>query len=1210
MRIVIDLQGAQTESRFRGIGRYSLEISKAIARNRGNHEIFLALNGLFPHTIEFIRAKFIDLLPQENIRVWYSLGPVCQCNPSNSLRKQVAERMREAFLQSLHPDAIIITSLFEGFGDDGVTSVASFDDFSFVAAILYDLIPIISPDAHFKTNRLLKNYYTQKIEYLKKCNLLLSISESSRREAIDFLGFGADKVVNILGACDPSFRNLSLNNEEKLQLQNRINLKKPFIMYTGGADERKNIHNLIRAFAEMNRFLGERYQLVIVGKMPEEYSRSFKQTAIKCGLSDKDLILTGFVDDKTLLHLYNTCALFVFPSLHEGFGLPPLEAILCGAPTITSNTTSLPEVIGVNEAMFDPYSVRSICDKMIKILTDANFRKDIVKKELSHAKNFNWDNCAKKAISNIENKINNKSLNLEKVRISNISIFNKQSIRILLIKLDHMGDFILAIPAISKIRAKYPYANIDIVLGSWNKSIAETLHIFNNIYILDYFKKESHKNGSANEKEIFRLTNKLGEYDIAIDLRRQRDTRFLLSKIKAKIKVGYETFDTEIDNGLSISLPSFQDIQHKLTPLNKKNISQQMTELVDSLPCDINDFICLPDLIKYKQEKTKAVAIFPCAGNEVKEWGFSNYKNLITLLEKDDRIANINIYFSNTSDSIHFGIHPIGKIQLYDSLNFVDLCKSLLSNTVCVSNNSLAAHLASYLGIKVVGVYGGHESVQEWAPPFGNNNIIIHRNAHCSPCHIAAKKDCLNNFYCLNEINPEFVYDQVIKVLSDFYNINNISKEYQPKRNKAGNSNIVRHKLIESITDLIPVELFKNDLRTVAKYIDINHSHVNLVKRLFLDISEIVQVDAKTGIQRVVKSILKELLEDNNCEFHVLPVYAKIEKLGYFHANKFTQKFLYDEQNENAIDEPINYSPGDVFLGLDLNPHIVIAQREFYRFIRNHGVKVKFIVYDLLCLQMPKYFVPGTEEGFKKWLEVVSENDEAICISKSAANDLKSFIGNTTNSHLLPFNISWFHLGADFHNSISKKAIHQDSSIILDKLKNKINFLMVGTIEPRKGHAHVISAFENFWQKGQKINLIIVGKKGWMVDSLIKKILSHKELNKRLYWLDGISDQFLVKIYDVSTCMIAASEGEGFGLPLIEAAMHKVPIIARDIPVFREIAGDYASYFNDNGENNIENLIENWLASYRDKTHIKSDNMPWLTWKESVKNLKEIILNV
>ena len=138
MRIVIDLQGAQTESRFRGIGRYSLSLAKAIIRNRKDHEIIIALSGLFPDTIEPIRAAFDDLLPQENIRVWYAPGPIYATDPTNKSRREAAERIREAFLEGLYSDVVLITSMFEGFGDDAVTSIGALDHNTPVAVILYD----------------------------------------------------------------------------------------------------------------------------------------------------------------------------------------------------------------------------------------------------------------------------------------------------------------------------------------------------------------------------------------------------------------------------------------------------------------------------------------------------------------------------------------------------------------------------------------------------------------------------------------------------------------------------------------------------------------------------------------------------------------------------------------------------------------------------------------------------------------------------------------------------------------------------------------------------------------------------------------------------------------------------------------------------------------------------------------------------------------
>jgi len=167
---------------------------------------------------------------------------------------------------------------------------------------------------------------------------------------------------------------------------------------------------------------------------------------------------------------------------------------------------------------------------------------------------------------------------------------------------------------------------------------------------------------------------------------------------------------------------------------------------------------------------------------------------------------------------------------------------------------------------------------------------------------------------------------------------------------------------------------------------------------------------------------------------------------------------------------------------------------------------------------------------------------------------------------------------------------------------------MVGTLEPRKGHVQVLEAFEQLWQAGHGVNLVIVGKQGWGVESFVERLCAHPELNKRLFWLEGISDEYLEKVYAASTCLIAASYGEGFGLPLIEAAQHKLPTIARDIPVFREVAGEHAYYFDGKSPDALAQSIKAWLTLHGADLHPKSNDMPWLTWKQSARQLFENIV--
>lgn len=181
---------------------------------------------------------------------------------------------------------------------------------------------------------------------------------------------------------------------------------------------------------------------------------------------------------------------------------------------------------------------------------------------------------------------------------------------------------------------------------------------------------------------------------------------------------------------------------------------------------------------------------------------------------------------------------------------------------------------------------------------------------------------------------------------------------------------------------------------------------------------------------------------------------------------------------------------------------------------------------------------------------------------------------------------------------------------VLEKLQSRPSFLMVGTIEPRKGYEQVLGGFEALWDEGIDVNLVIVGKEGWMVDGLVKKIRLHSEYNRRLHWLEGISDEYLERIYSICACLISASEDEGFGLPLIEAAQHQIPIIARDIPVFVEVVGEHAYYFSGTEAGALSERIRDWIFLYNKNQHPKSNEIPWLTWNTSAKDLTDGIIKM
>jgi glycosyltransferase involved in cell wall biosynthesis len=369
-----------------------------LIRNKGEHEVFIVLNGAFSSTIDSIRAEFADILPRDNIRVWYAPGPVEHNNPDNNWRRRSGELIREAFIAALAPDFIVVTSLFEGAGDNALTSVHALADKTPTAVVLYDLIPHIYSDIYLK-NKLMARWYYSKIGHLRRADLLLAISQSSSNEAVEYFSVPRAKSINISTAADPHFAKKKISDSAVKSIREKYQISRPFVMYTGGIDVRKNIEGLIRAFAIMPRNIREKYQLLIVCAVELGAKKSLQKFAKAYGLSSQNVVFTGFIHESDLVTLYNICDVFIFPSWHEGFGLPALEAMCCGAPVIGSNRSSLPEVIGREDALFDPHDDQAIADKIEQVLSDDAFREDLARSGIARAMGFSWDITAKRALS-------------------------------------------------------------------------------------------------------------------------------------------------------------------------------------------------------------------------------------------------------------------------------------------------------------------------------------------------------------------------------------------------------------------------------------------------------------------------------------------------------------------------------------------------------------------------------------------------------------------------------------------------------------------------------------------------------------------------------------------------------------------------------------------------------------------------------------------
>ncbi len=391
MRIVIDLQACQNGSRLRGIGRYAMAVTRAmIALDRG-HAFHIMLSDAFPDTITPIREALADLLPASHIHICAMPGGSASANPANAWRTRAAELVRAQFIDGLAPDLLFVPSLFEGYHDAMVTSV---ERGAYRTAItLFDFIPVEYP-RHYLPQEGIRRAYQRKLAFASAADLLLPISHYVAAEAPRWLGPGDTRLTAVPLGVEAMFRPPPPGAIDRAALTARYAIDRPFVLNTSPLEHRKNIPGLIAGFAALPRSLRDRHQLVIVGRMDDRARGTIEGLARGAGLARDAVVLAGFVPDEDLVALYSQCALFTFPSISEGFGLPVLEAMACGAPVVGSATTSIPEVIGREDLLFDPADPQAIAVAMARVLDDPGLQETLRRFGPERAAGFTWEATA------------------------------------------------------------------------------------------------------------------------------------------------------------------------------------------------------------------------------------------------------------------------------------------------------------------------------------------------------------------------------------------------------------------------------------------------------------------------------------------------------------------------------------------------------------------------------------------------------------------------------------------------------------------------------------------------------------------------------------------------------------------------------------------------------------------------------------------------
>jgi glycosyltransferase involved in cell wall biosynthesis len=252
---------------------------------------------------------------------------------------------------------------------------------------IHDCIHLMFPQ--YLPNRLAHTYARMSISLAaRRATRVLTVSESSKRDILRFVDAPPEKIDVIYNAYDERF-GVEPREEDVVRVRERYQLHDEFVLYAGNVKPHKNLERLIQAFDLVRRRGLDHLKLVLIGDEISRYAAL--RRAVHRHQLHKYVRFLGYLPETTLAVMYRLAGVFVFPSLYEGFGLPPLEAMASGTPVVTSNVSSLPEVAGEAAVLVDPYEPTAIADGIYRVLTDESLRRNLRQRGLARASQFSWE---------------------------------------------------------------------------------------------------------------------------------------------------------------------------------------------------------------------------------------------------------------------------------------------------------------------------------------------------------------------------------------------------------------------------------------------------------------------------------------------------------------------------------------------------------------------------------------------------------------------------------------------------------------------------------------------------------------------------------------------------------------------------------------------------------------------------------------------------
>lgn len=1374
MKLLLDLLAMQGQDAERGIGRgymaQSLELQEQL-RVAGD-EMELLAYPLCPDKLPYLKNTFAGAK-------MHQLQLAGLDSSKAALRAADTLLIEDAYRQS-DADVIYLGSLFEGaFGkialprDYRVTG-------KFVVATVHDLIPMLFPDKYLRSEEA-RVAYEQGLERLKSCDLLLTDSENTRQDVIKHLQIAPERVKAAFYAVSDYFCCREVRDADKLLA--RYGIKGRFVMYTGGADWRKNTEGLVEAWAKLSPLVRRTRQLVIVCAADAAYREHLLGLAQACGLHPGELVLTGFVPDEDLVALYNLTELFVFPSLYEGFGLPILEAMRCGAVVLGADNSSIRELIVKPESLFNAEDTEAIAAAVERGVKDEGLRRELKDWGRQRSAEFTWKRSAELAVAAMREGLARKeSMQGGRKQASRLQTLRakaapKRLAWVSPVPPDHSGIAAYTDALVPYLRERYEVDVFTKVSGSeampaleypvydWHElpdkamdydlivyqmgnstyhdymlSLMEcfpglvTLHDFylgNMIHACAHENPEHQANlladhvfyshgwrglinlewwGAAKTYHDYPANKRVLDMALGVIFHSNYNLGLcrkfygedyahkLHAAVVPMVTLRQKEFDTKCCKEVHSSLRKKYGLRDddflvvsfgNLTPAKRNEILLKATAWLQKEGRAEGlrvVFAGEPANESYAQKLQARLATLPDSSC-VEITGYLDDTAYMDYLEMADMAVQLRgdtrgETSGTIPECIMLGVPVI--LNAYATFNewpdetvcklsakptAEELGKAIDSLRRDEARRKLQAEKAlEYLQEKhnpkrIAELYGEQIELaceRKQLRETGQDDFLIAAGEALADMDLSEEDflrvaKCYEQYHaqpgwrrlyaCLPDMELGKLYDSVPDVLRDNPLCELVQCSWEDTRQKlvvnlrtAGGGSrscdvkltpwdcvLLGHEALQqpalvsyAVSQLAQVyAVSESDLRgiesSVRRQIAATVSPAHLRDfwslgwalngeypgkgRILIDTTYFTYAPERTGIWRLCWELEREMLAAS--EKAVLVRFVN----GQLVTNKAYEQAVLSGDPEGwemvgsiPQEQYVKLSEGDTLFLLDPAwTHLKDARKAAME-AHKAGARIFNMLHDIFPLTLYKYF--GREkpdETFSAWFKfAVCDCDGLLCNSRHTADEAVRW----AEKHSLcaekdrAAEIYAFPLGAT--------ALKEDEQIrpALEAYLagEEPVFLMVGTVEPRKGHLVALEAFQKLWAKGVKARLLIIGHDGWANDEIISRVESEPGYGRHLLWLNDANDAELAYSYRHASCFLAASRDEGYCFPIVEAASYGLPLLCSDIPIFHETSQEQADFFPVFDASGLCQAIEDWLAA---DSHLEPENVRIYSWAES-----------